>query len=101
MKPDGAEVLGEKTFTDISQIPAGEADLVFVCTPNQTNVDLLRGCAKKGIRAAFMATAGYAEAGEEGLRRQRELVKVVNELDMLLIGPNGQGVQSVELFVSQ
>ena len=29
VKPDGAEVLGEKTFTDISQIPAGEADLVL------------------------------------------------------------------------
>jgi acetyltransferase len=94
IKPDQAEVLGRKTFADISDIPDEAADLVFVCTPNKVNIDLLRAAAKKGIRAAFVASAGYGEAGEEGRAMQQELVATADELGMVLIGPNGQGVIS-------
>ena len=75
-------------------MPDGAADLVFVCTPNQANVELLRACAKKGVRAAFVASGGYGEAGEEGRALERELVSVANALGILLAGPNGQGVIS-------
>ncbi len=91
---DGAQVLGHDTLRDVSEIPDGAADLVFVCTPNQVNVDLLRACAAKGVRAAFVASGGYGEAGDEGRERERELVGVADELGMLLAGPNGQGVIS-------
>ncbi len=94
VKPDGAEVLGRSTYRSVDAIPDGVADLVFVCTPNQLNIELLRACAKKGVRAAFVASAGYGEAGEEGRALQQELVDTANELGMLLIGPNGQGVIS-------
>jgi acyl-CoA synthetase (NDP forming) len=94
VKPDGAEVLGRSTYTRVEDIPDGSADLVVVCTPSKANVELLRACAKKGVRAAFVTSAGYGEAGEEGKAAQRELVELADELDMLLIGPNGQGVIS-------
>jgi acetyltransferase len=94
VKPDGAEVLGRATYTSVEAVPDGAADLVFVCTPNQVNVELLQACAKKGVRAAFVASAGYGEAGEEGRALQRELVETADSLGMLLIGPNGQGVIS-------
>jgi acetyltransferase len=91
---EGEPILGRRTFRDVSEIPDGAADLVFVCTPAAINAELLRACAARGVRAAFMASAGYAEAGEEGLARQRELVALCDELGLLLIGPNGQGVIS-------
>jgi acetyltransferase len=94
VKPDGAEVLGTKTLTDIEQVPDGAADLLFVCTPSKANLALLEAAAAKGVRAAFVASGGYAEAGEAGRALQRELVERANELDVLLIGPNGQGVVS-------
>ena len=62
--------------------------------PAAANPDLLRACAKKGITAAFIASAGYGEAGEEGLAAQAELVALADELGILLAGPNGQGVVS-------
>ena len=46
--------------------PTTRIDLVFVCTPAAANAEVLRDCAKKGIRAAFIASAGYGEAGPEG-----------------------------------
>ncbi len=94
VKPDGAEVLGRQTLTDVSEVPDGAADLVVLCTPNKVNIDLLRACAAKGVKAAFITSAGYGEAGEEGKRLQAELVATVEELGMVAIGPNGQGVIS-------
>jgi acetyltransferase len=94
VKIDGAEVLGEPTLPDVAGVPDGAADLVFICTPTAANVELLRACAAKGIRAAFVASAGYGEAGEEGRALQRELARTADELGMLMIGPNGQGVIS-------
>lgn len=90
----GEEVLGVRTVADIAQLPDEPIDLVFVCTPASANPDLLRACAAKGIRAAFVTSAGYGEAGEEGRRTEAELVALADELGILLAGPNGQGVVS-------
>ena len=91
---EGGTVLGLPVASSVDELPDGEADLVFVCTPQAANLDLLRACARKGVRAAFIATAGYGEAGPEGLRAQAELVALADELGMLLAGPNGQGIVS-------
>lgn len=90
----GEEVLGVRTVADIAELPAGAVDLVFVCTPASANPDLLRACAAKGVRAAFLTSAGYGEAGEEGKQAERELVALADQLGILLAGPNGQGVVS-------
>ena len=91
---EGTPVLGIDTVADVDLLPAGEADMVFVCTPASANLDLLRKCAAKGVKAAFLTSAGYGEAGDAGRAAQDELVRVCDELDILLAGPNGQGVVS-------
>jgi acyl-CoA synthetase (NDP forming) len=90
----GEEVLGVRTVADIAALPDGEVDLVFVCTPASANPDILRACAAKGIRAAFLTSAGYGEAGEAGRAAEAALVALADELGILLAGPNGQGVVS-------
>ncbi|MGN6694148.1 MAG: acetate--CoA ligase family protein, partial [Aquihabitans sp.] len=89
-----AEVLGIQTVADIAELPDDTYDLIFVCTPASVNPDLLRAAAAKGITAAFVTSAGYGEAGEDGVRAQAELVALCDELGILLAGPNGQGVVS-------
>jgi len=91
---EGADVLGRPTLASIDEVPDGAADLVFVCTPAPANPGLLRQAAAKGLKAAFIASAGYGEAGEEGRRLQDELVELADELDLLVVGPNGQGLVS-------
>ena len=88
------EILGQPTYRTVEEIPPNKADLVFVCTPVAANIELLRSCAKIGVRAAFVASGGYREAGEEGRRLENELVETAEELGLLLAGPNGQGVIS-------
>ncbi|MGQ0823862.1 MAG: acetate--CoA ligase family protein [Actinomycetota bacterium] len=91
---EGAPVLGIDAARGIDELPDGPWDLVFVCTPAPANADLLRACAKKGIRAAFVTSAGYGEAGPDGRRAEQELVALAYELGVLLAGPNGQGIVS-------
>ena len=90
----GEEVLGIRTVADIAELPDDAIDLVFVCTPASANPALLRACAAKGVKAAFLTSAGYGEAGEEGRAAEADLVALAHELGMLLAGPNGQGVVS-------
>lgn len=90
----GEEILGIQTVPSILDLPEGEFDLAFVCTPASANPQLLRDCAARGIRAAFLTSAGYGEAGEEGRAAQDELVALADELGILVAGPNGQGVVS-------
>jgi acyl-CoA synthetase (NDP forming) len=90
----GETVLGVQTVSSVDDLPDGAADLVFVCTPAGANPELLRACARKGIRAAFITSAGYGEAGEHGRQAEQELVALADQLGILLAGPNGQGVVS-------
>jgi acetyltransferase len=92
---EGGTILGVETAPSIDALPAGlPLDLVFVCTPAGANPDLLRACARRGISAAFVTSAGYGEAGEEGRAEEQALVQLADELGILLAGPNGQGVVS-------
>jgi acetyltransferase len=91
---EGAPVLGVDTVARVDDLPDAPWDLVFVCTPASANPDLLRACASRGVRAAFLTSAGYGEAGEEGRKAERELVELADELGVLVAGPNGQGVVS-------
>ena len=66
----GSRCWASTRWRRIDDLPDGEADLVFVCTPASANVELLRACARKGIRAAFLTSAGYGEAGGGGAPRR-------------------------------
>lgn len=88
------EVLGIQTVASINEVPAGEADLLVVCTPASTVPQLLRDAAARGIRAAFITSGGFAEAGDEGQQAQADLIALADELNMVVAGPNGQGIVS-------
>jgi acetyltransferase len=94
---EGERVLGRPSYASVQDVPQGRADLVFLCTPAQVNIELLRACAAVGVRGAFVASAGYGEADDEGRAMERELVRVADELGVVVAGPNGQGLVSTAL----
>ena len=87
-------ILGIQTVSSIDDLPLNEIDLAFFCTPASANPQLLQQCSARGIRAAFIASAGYREAGSTGEQAERDLVQLAADLNMLIAGPNGQGVVS-------
>ncbi len=92
--PDQPTILGLENLASVSEVPAGAADLVMVCTPPQACPDILRTAASRGIGAAFIASGGFREAGADGARAEEELVELARSLGMVVAGPNGQGLIS-------
>ena len=88
-------VLGVQTVADVAEIPDGAArPRLRVHAAGRQRAPCSRACAAKGIKAAFVTSAGYGEAGPAGKRAEDELVDLADELGILLAGPNGQGVVS-------
>ena len=55
----------------------------------------LEDCGKRGVAVASIFSGGFADAGEQGLKRQRKLVERARELGVRLLGPNSMGVINV------
>ncbi|MFK4099298.1 acetate--CoA ligase family protein [Streptomyces sp. NPDC019531] len=69
----------------------GPVDLALVCVPAAGCADAVAEAAKAGARAAVIYGGGFAEAGEEGERYQRELADVAERTGIRLLGPNTSG----------
>ena len=50
----------------------------------------------KGVRRVILVSAGFAEAGEEGLRRQERIKAMIQKENIRVIGPNALGVFNTE-----
>ena len=92
-----AEVLGIQSVATVDDLPDDKVDLAFVCTPASTNIEILKACARKNIRAVYITSAGYGESGDSGERAQELLIQTAHELNILLVGPNGQGLVSTPM----
>src|SRR3546814_14364580 len=88
---EAGEVLGVPIVADLADLPDGEIALVFVCTPAPAKPDLLRACAKRGIRAGVIASAGYAAAGAGGSATPAEHAGLVGAPRLAAARTPGQG----------
>ena len=91
INPNAPEILGFKAFPSVLDVP-GSIDLAVVVIPYAQVPDALRLCGQKGIPASIVISAGFREAGKEGLERELELIQIAHEYKFRLIGPNCLGV---------
>ena len=84
-----------RAYTSVAEIP-GPVDVAVIVVPAGDVVGAARECAAKGIAALVVISAGFAEAGPEGVARQRELVRICRESGMRLVGPNCMGVVNTD-----
>ena len=54
----------------------------------------LRQCARKGVKAAIVISAGFAETGPHGKALQDEVVGIARQGGIRIMGPNGMGMWS-------
>ena len=91
VNPRASVVQSVPAFKSVRDV-AGDVELAIVAVPATVVVDAARDCAAKGVRALVVISAGFAESGEEGRRRQQELLAVCRENGIRLIGPNCLGI---------
>ena len=85
------EVLSMRAYPDL-EAAEEPPELALVITPPPTVLPIVEQCGRRGVRAAIVATEGFAEAGPDGARLQRELVQTAHRFGMRLLGPNTLGV---------
>jgi len=89
--PSAPEILGVQTVPSVNDLE-GSFDLAVICTPSTANEQIVKDCALKGAKAIVVASAGYRESGD--VASERSLVGLCSSLNVMMIGPNGQGVVS-------
>jgi acyl-CoA synthetase (NDP forming)/RimJ/RimL family protein N-acetyltransferase len=87
----GEPVEGRPGFASLEDVP-GHVDLVFVCVPGGAVLGVAEAALRRGTRALCVISAGFAEHGEEGARRQEELLALVRAHGARLVGPNCLGI---------
>ena len=95
VNPRHKDVQGLVAFPHISDVPEA-VDLAIVAVPAPSVVDTVEACAARGVQVAVIYSAGFAEMGAEGRRRQRRLTKIAAETGLRIVGPNCLGVYNSE-----
>ena len=69
-------------------------DLAVIAVPATAVVGVVDECGQAGVAAAVVISSGFAEQGDDGRRRQEELLAVARSHGMRIVGPNCLGVVS-------
>lgn len=95
VNPAAAVVQCVPAYPTIEAVP-GEVDLAIIAVPAPRVVAVAEQCARKGVRALVVVSAGFSEVGPEGRERQQALLRVCRAAGMRLIGPNCIGLANTD-----
>src|SRR5690349_3583480 len=90
---NGEPVGGVAGYASFAALPV-TVDLAVVCVPGAAVIDAAREALESGVKALCVISAGFAETGAEGGRRQDELLALVRAHGARLVGPNCLGIGS-------
>ncbi len=100
VNPKSDEILGYKVYRSVTEIP-GDVDLVVTALPTpKLTVATMEECAKKGVKAVIIESAGFAEMGGDGKVYQQQLVDIAKKNGIRVMGPNCSGIVSREIVTS-
>jgi acyl-CoA synthetase (NDP forming)/RimJ/RimL family protein N-acetyltransferase len=92
-------VAGLPAYATVQEIP-DPVDLAIVAVPAETVQEVVLDCAAKGVHGLVVISSGFAETGEDGRKRQRQLVGLARSYGLRLVGPNCLGVINTATDVS-
>lgn len=96
VSPSAVTVGGVKAYPTLTAIE-GPVDLAVLVVPAAAAPGVLRDAGEKGVRAAVVITAGFAEVGGDGIRLQDELIAAARAGGVRIVGPNVSGIQNCDL----
>jgi acetate---CoA ligase (ADP-forming) len=99
VNPRARVVNSVRAYPSVADIP-DEVDLAYVVVPAEAVLDVVRECVEAGVRGVVVISAGFSEMGEAGAARERELLHIVREAGVRMIGPNCLGLLNTSPAVS-
>lgn len=89
INPRVNEILGLRAYATVLDVDE-PIELAVIGVGADIVPKVLEDCKRKGMKAALIISAGFAELGEEGRKKQEEIVKIAG--GMRLVGPNILGI---------
>ncbi len=96
VNPKYEEVFGWRCWPDVESLPEAP-DLAVLAIAAEEVTPMLRRVHARGIRAAIVYAAGFAEAGAAGAALQQALEDFVRDSGMVVAGPNCMGFANLNL----
>ena len=91
INPNRAAIAGRICLSSVENLPWG-VDCAVLAIPKTGVLDTLRACTARGVGAAIVFSAGFAESGGEGRAEQAEMKQIADRTGMTVLGPNCLGV---------
>jgi acetyltransferase len=99
INPKASNIRSFKCFKSVLDVP-DPIDLVNISIKATLIPQIVEECGQKGVKFLIVHSAGFKEVGEEGIKREREMVELAHKHGMRVFGPNSQGVQNADPEVS-
>ncbi len=91
INPKRDNIDGRPCLKSIDELPHG-VDAAVLAIPGPAVLGAVQALAARGVGAAIIFSAGFAEGGEEGLAAQAEVARIAAEHGMVVEGPNCLGM---------
>lgn len=91
VNPGAGVVNAVRAYPTVLDIP-DEVDLAFIAVPAKHVLTAAQQCAEKGVRGIVVISAGFGEVGGDGPALEDELLKIVRDGGMRMVGPNCMGL---------
>ena len=95
INPHASTIGGLQAYPSLRALPE-PVDLAVIAVPHEIVPKVAEECALWGVRALVVISSGFAEVGEEGKRRQDDLLETVRRHGMRMVGPNCFGILNTD-----
>ncbi len=99
VNPTTQVVNSVRAYASVLDIPDA-VDLAFIVVPAGLALQAARECAEKGVRGLVVITAGFSEIGGDGEQLEAELLDIVRDAGMRMVGPNCMGLLNTAMAVN-
>ncbi len=94
VNPRATEINGIPSYPSVAELPE-TPDVAVLMVDARLSPQVLEECGRKGVKAAVIGSAGFAESGAEGQERQAQLNAIAQQYEIRVCGPNCHGTFNV------
>ncbi len=88
------KVAGLKAYPDLLKLPKQDFNklLLVIAIPAQFVVEEIKKCVSLGIKNVIIISAGFKEAGADGINQEKEIISLAEAHKINILGPNCLGL---------
>ncbi|MDR2990321.1 MAG: acetate--CoA ligase family protein [Burkholderiaceae bacterium] len=94
VNPNRDKVQGLRAYASVTDLPE-TPDVAIVAVPAPAALAAVTQLAERGVKAAIVFSAGFAEVDAQGAAQQAALVAAAHRHGMRLLGPNALGIMNL------